>query len=85
ACFKVNAITYAIGGSMQAVTAAYLTHIGGMSFVEYLEQQPESTIANCDASSTLQNLCQKTFKSLQSDRFFLDFVSKISRRIAATV
>jgi small GTP-binding protein len=83
-CFKVNAITYAIGGSMQAVTAAYLTHIGGMSFLEYLEQQPESAINNPEASSALQNLCQKTFKSLQSDRFFLDFVTNISRRIATT-
>jgi small GTP-binding protein len=81
-CFKVNAITYAIGGSMQAVTAAYLTHIGGMSFVEYLEQQPEtqSTLAMTNA---LQQICQKTFKALQGDRFFRDFVVNISSRVAS--
>jgi len=84
-CFKVNAITYAIGGSMQAVTAAYLTHIGGMSFVEYLEQQPQTAISdNPEINNKLQQICHKTFKALQSDRFFIDFVTNISRRIAIT-
>lgn len=81
-CFKVNAITYAIGGSMQAVTAAYLTHIGGNSFVEYLEQQPETQSAISNNPNALQQICQKTFKALQGDRFFLDFVSSISKRLA---
>ncbi|PZO40494.1 MAG: GTP-binding protein [Pseudanabaena frigida] len=84
-CFKVNALTYAIGGSMQAVTATYLTHIGGMSFVEYLEQQPETqsaTSPNPTTIDTLQKICQKTFKALQGDRFFADFVTSISSRIA---
>jgi len=84
-CFKINAITYAIGGSMQAVTAAYLTHIGGMSFVEYLEQQPQTAISdNPEINNKLQQICHKTFKALQSDRFFIDFVTNISRRIAIT-
>ncbi len=83
-CFKVNALTYAIGGSMQAVTAAYLTHIGGTSFVEYLEQQPQTTISiNSETVTALQKLCQKTFKALQGDRFFLDFVTNISSRIVS--
>jgi len=84
--FKLNALTYAISGSMQAVTAAYLTHIGGMSFVEYLEQQPNALAeANPSAEMTnsLQHICQKTFKSLQGDRFFIDFVNNISNRIVA--
>ena len=80
-CFKTNAITYAIGGSMQAVTAAYLTHIGGLSFIEYLEVQPESQ-SSITANSALQNICQKTFKALQGDRFLIDFVTNISSRIA---
>jgi hypothetical protein len=83
--FKVNAITYAIGGSMQAVTAAYLTHIGGMSFVEYLEQQPETQSAissNPAMLKTLQQICQKTFTALQGDRFFVDFITSISSRVS---
>jgi len=83
-CFKVNALTYAIGGSMQAVTAAYLTHIGGLSFVEYLEQQPEAAIsANPEMTHKLQQICQRTFKALQGDRFFIDFVTSISSRVAS--
>ena len=82
-CFKINAITYAIGGSMQAVTAAYLTHIGGLSFVEYLEQPPQTALdAKPENAIALQNICQKTFKALQGDRFFLDFVTIISKRLA---
>ena len=84
--FKMNAITYAIGGSMQAVTAAYLTHIGGLSFVEYLEQQPvtQSAIAPTPAmTNALQKICQTTFKTLQGDRFFIDFMTSISSRAVA--
>ncbi len=83
--FKMNAITYAIGGSMQAVTAAYLTHIGGLSFVEYLEQQPTQTaIAPTPAmTNALQKICQTTFKTLQGDRFFIDFMTSISSRAVA--
>lgn len=82
--FKVNALTYAIGGSMQAVTAAYLTHIGGMSFVEYLEQQPETQFAispNPAMTNALQQICQKTFTALQGDRFLIDFATNISSRV----
>jgi len=74
-CFKVNALTYAIGGSMQAFTAAYLTHIGGMSFVEYLETQPQAIAV---ANHTWQNICQKTFNGFKSDRFFMDLVSNLA-------
>ncbi len=84
-CFKVNALTYAIGGSMQAVTAAYLTHIGGMSFVAYLEQQPNTqAISSTETTNALQQLCQKTFKALQGDRFFIDFVTNISKRLVTS-
>ena len=81
-CFKTNAITYAIGGSMQAITAAYLTHIGGLSFLEYLEQQPQANVSTTpEMLNKLQQISQRTFKALQGDRFFLDFVSNISSRI----
>ena len=80
-CFKLNAITYAIGGSMQAVTAAYLTQIGGISFIEYLEQQPTTQAAissNPEMTNRLKQICQQTFKSLQSDRFFMELVTSIA-------
>ncbi len=78
AFLKVNALTYAIGGSMQAFTAAYLTHIGGMSFVEYLEIQPQVILHNqALQAQTWQNICQKTFNGFKSDRFFMDLVSNL--------
>ncbi|MDX2256460.1 MAG: GTP-binding protein [Pseudanabaenaceae cyanobacterium bins.39] len=94
ACFKTNAITYAIGGSMQALTAAYITHIGGMSFVEYLEQQslahlssqesaPELTTAPQNELLDLQTICQNTFNQWQSDRFINELVMNMSKRLWA--
>jgi len=84
-CFKVNAITYALGGSVQAITAAYLTHIGGMSFIEYLEQQPQAAISDqAVASNALQQICQKTFKSLQGEQFFFNFIHSVSQRLVST-
>ncbi|WP_055077253.1 YcjF family protein [Pseudanabaena sp. 'Roaring Creek'] len=84
-CFKVNAVTYAIGGSVQAVTAAYLTHVGGMSFVAYLEQPeiPSDLRKSPISLDNLQQICQRTFQAFQSDRFVMDFVTNISRRVAA--
>ncbi len=85
--FKVNALTYAIGGSVQAVTAAYLTHIGGNSFIEFLEQSPQSEtspaslIDNAKSLQDLQKVCQRTFAALQGDRFLGDFISNISHHI----
>jgi hypothetical protein len=60
---------------MQAFTAAYLTHIGGMSFVEYLETQPQAISVD---NQTWQNICQKTFSGFKSDRFFMNLVSSLS-------
>ncbi len=35
---KLNPLGFAAGGALQAVTMAYLTRLGGASFLEYLEQ-----------------------------------------------
>jgi uncharacterized protein len=39
---KTNPATYAIGGLIQGLSAAYLTRIVGLALVEYLEEQPEN-------------------------------------------
>jgi uncharacterized protein len=36
---KTNAVTYVAGGLVQGLSAAYLTHIAGLTLVEYLEAQ----------------------------------------------
>jgi uncharacterized protein len=73
-CLKTNAVTYAIGGSVQAVTSAYLTHIGGQSFINYLEQQPDLAIGSSSTINALRDFCQNTFRSTQGD-YFVNFVS----------
>jgi hypothetical protein len=57
-----------------------------MSFVAYLEQQPNTQAAissSTEATNALQQLCQKTFKALQGDRFFIDFVTNMSKRLVS--
>ena len=54
--------------------------------MEYLEQQPNALAEaspSAEMTNSLQNICQETFKSLQGDRFFIDFVTSISNRIVA--
>lgn len=62
---KTNAITFVAGGLVQGLSAAYLTHIAGLTLVEYLEAQdlvaPEPARAwNLDL---LGNTLQKVFQA----------------------
>lgn len=64
---KTNAVTFVAGGMVQGLSAAYLTHIAGLTLVEYLEAQdliaPEPTRAwNLDL---LGNTLQKVFQANQ--------------------
>jgi uncharacterized protein len=76
-CLKTNAVTYAIGGSVQAVTSAYLTHVGGQSFITYLEQQPHLPIGSTSMKNALHEFCRSTFRNTQGDYFLTNFVSNI--------
>jgi len=40
---KTNAITYVAGGSLQGISAAYLTRVAGLSLVEYFQEQDMTT------------------------------------------
>jgi uncharacterized protein len=62
---KTNAVTFVAGGLVQGLSAAYLTHIAGLTLVEYLEAQdlvaPEPTRDwNLDL---LGNTLQKVFQA----------------------
>ncbi len=64
---KTNAVTFVAGGLVQGLSAAYLTHIAGLTIVEYLEAQdlvaPEPTRDwNLDL---LGNTLQKVFQANQ--------------------
>lgn len=47
---KSNAITYVAGGTIQAISAAYLTRLAGLSLVEYFQAQ------DLDSSSTIEGI-----------------------------
>ncbi len=64
---KTNAVTFVAGGLVQGLSAAYLTHIAGLTLIEYLEAQdllaPEPTRAwNVDL---LGNTLQRIFDANQ--------------------
>lgn len=82
-CLKTNAITYAIGGSVQALSAAYLTRIGGLSFLDYLETlEPNSNHLDLSKTiSTLRQLCQNNFRKAQSAEFLSEFVGGAVKQI----
>lgn len=54
---KSNALTYAAGGVVQGISAAYLTRLAGLSLVEYFQEQ--SQLADADAASQTERLIQK--------------------------
>jgi uncharacterized protein len=82
--FKTNALTYAIGGTIQGVSAAYLTHLGGISFLDYLDQvdmasDRENLIEIC------QKFCQTNFSQMQNRKFLTDFVNGAMNKLAASL
>jgi uncharacterized protein len=84
-CLKTNALTYAIGGSVQGLSAAYLTHIGGMSFIDYLEQEQPLQADAASIKNILSQLCQRQFAqtSAQGSKFLVDFVGSTLKRITS--
>jgi uncharacterized protein len=84
-CLKTNAITYAIGGSVQALSAAYLTRIGGLSFLDYLETLELDPASNhldlAKTINTLRQLCQNNFRKAQSAEFLSEFVGGAVKQI----
>jgi len=87
--FKTNAITYAIGGTIQGVSAAYLTHLGGISFLDYLDQLEAGSSSN-QTDQNLENLtamfqkfCQNNFGQMQSRKFLTDFVNGAMNKLAS--
>ncbi|MBI4783372.1 MAG: DUF697 domain-containing protein [Oscillatoriophycideae cyanobacterium NC_groundwater_1537_Pr4_S-0.65um_50_18] len=54
---KSHALTYVAGGTLQGISAAYLTRIAGLSLVEYFEEQSFS--AGSEAPFQIDGLVQK--------------------------
>ncbi|NJK35248.1 MAG: DUF697 domain-containing protein [Oscillatoriales cyanobacterium SM2_2_1] len=62
---KTNAATYAVGGSVQAIGAAYLCHLAGEGFITALEAGLKA-----DDINALQAFCRDSFGRSQGRGFF---------------
>jgi GTPase SAR1 family protein len=74
---KSNAITFVAGGAVQGVSAAYLTHLAGLSLIEYFQQQETAT--NSETTLNLDKLgqtLQNVFQQNQQLAFLQGFVKQ---------
>ncbi|NJO44036.1 MAG: DUF697 domain-containing protein [Cyanobacteria bacterium CRU_2_1] len=75
---KSHALTYVAGGTLQGISAAYLTRLAGLSLVEYFEEQ--SQYLNTSASPfQIDRLVQKlkaVFETNQRSAFLQNLVSQ---------
>ncbi len=79
ALLKTNVATYAVGGLIQAVSAAYLTHLGAQSFLTCLEQ------AQGYSERSLGQTLQALFQQNQRTAFLQGLVQQgIARLLPAT-
>ncbi|MBW4622142.1 MAG: DUF697 domain-containing protein [Cyanosarcina radialis HA8281-LM2] len=78
---KSNAVTFAAGGLVQGVSAAYLTRLAGLSSIEYFQaQEPnaESHLLNFDK---LGETLQKVFQQNQRLALLQSFAQQAAARI----
>lgn len=80
---KSNAFTYVAGGAVQGVSAAYLTHIAGLSLIEYFQEQE----VNLDEqegfnlarfSAKLQQVFQQNQRTTFLNNFVQNAISRLS-------
>jgi uncharacterized protein (DUF697 family) len=79
---KSHALTYVAGGTLQGISAAYLTRLAGLSLVEYFEEQSQTAEAS---SFQLDRLIQKlkdVFQDNQRSAFLQNLVKQgVSRLV----
>ncbi|QYO67979.1 YcjF family protein [Leptolyngbya sp. 7M] len=63
---KSHALTYVAGGTLQGISAAYLTRLAGLSLVEYFEEQSQATEAA--SGFKLERLTQKLKQVFQENQ-----------------
>jgi uncharacterized protein (DUF697 family) len=77
---KFSTLTFAIGGSLQAFTAAYLTRVAGISFMKYIEQEMPPLP---DQPKSLEVLCEETYRAMESQPLIRSFLQEATLQIAA--
>jgi uncharacterized protein len=80
---KSHALTYVAGGTLQGISAAYLTRVAGLSLVEYFEEQSQAT--ETASAFNLDRLVQKlkdVFQDNQRTAFLQNLVKQgVSRLV----
>jgi uncharacterized protein len=71
---KTNPATYAIGGLIQGLSAAYLTRIVGLALVEYLEEQPENVPSGSWNLERFSSILSGVFQANQRFAMVQEFV-----------
>jgi GTP-binding protein EngB required for normal cell division/uncharacterized protein (DUF697 family) len=80
---KSNTITYLAGGLLQGISAAYLTHIAGLSLIEYFqEQELNSTSGNALNLDSLKQKLQQIFQQNQRPVILQNFVKQAINRLS---
>ncbi|MGD1805953.1 slr1306 family protein [Dapis sp. BLCC M126] len=75
---KSNSVTFVAGGAIQAVSAAYLTRVAGMSLVEYFATQTDTNSVNIEK---LGKILQSVFSKTQENNFLKSFVSQVMSHV----
>ena len=75
---KSNSVTFVAGGAVQAVSAAYLTRVAGISLVEYFQTQTNSNSLNIEK---LSKILQSVFSQTQQNNFLKSFVPQVINHI----
>ncbi|MDE5068406.1 MAG: DUF697 domain-containing protein [Trichodesmium sp. St16_bin4-tuft] len=75
---KSNSLTFVAGGAFQAVSAAYLTRVAGMSLVEYFTTQADTNSVNIDQLGTI---IQGVFSKTQENNFLKSFVTQVMSHV----
>lgn len=79
---KTNAVTFAIGGILQGVSAAYLTRVAGLALVEYFQAQEIAVASGSNLNlDTLRQTLQTVFQQNQQVVYLQSFVSQSVKRL----
>lgn len=65
---KSHALTYVAGGTLQGISAAYLTRLAGLSLVEYFEEQSLNLNATSPTPFQIDRLVQKVKAVFQANQ-----------------
>jgi uncharacterized protein (DUF697 family) len=82
---KGNALTYIAGGTVQGISAAYLTRLAGLSVIEYFQEREITASSGEDFNlDRLGRKIKQIFEANQRVAFLQDFVKQALPRLATS-